>query len=87
MNSAVKTIENVEKGVLVTYSNQRDGKKEVLESDIVLIATGRKPYTTGLGLEDLSIATSEMGKILVDSNWQTNISNILSFNTQPNFTR
>lgn len=78
LNSAVKTIENVKKGVLVTYSNQRDGKKEVLESDVVLIATGRKPYTAGLGLEDLSIATSEMGKVLVDSNWQTNISNIFA---------
>ena len=44
----------------------------------MLIATGRKPYTAGLGLEDLSIATSEMGKVLVDSNWQTNISNIFA---------
>ena len=78
LNSAVNTIENAKKGVLVTYSNQRDGKKEVLESDVVLIATGRKPYTAGLGLEDLSIATSEMGKVLVDSNWQTNISNIFA---------
>eukprot|EP00956_Cyclotella_meneghiniana_P003935 scaffold4738_cov61-Cyclotella_meneghiniana.AAC.1 len=35
--------------------------------DVVLVATGRRPYTEGLGLENLGIQTDRLGRIQVDS--------------------
>ena len=43
---------------------------------MVLIATGRIPNTSNIGLEDLSIKLSQKGQVLVNDEFQTNIPNI-----------
>jgi glutathione reductase (NADPH) len=40
---------------------------EILEADAVLVATGRRPNTAGLGLESAGVATDEVGAITVDA--------------------
>jgi len=47
------------------------GKHDPLEVDAVLIATGRKPKTDGLGLESAGIALGEKGEIPVDEHNRT----------------
>jgi glutathione reductase (NADPH) len=42
------------------------GKLDPIPADVVLIATGRKPKTEGLGLEDAGIELGEKGEIPVD---------------------
>ncbi len=49
------------------------GKAETLEADAVLVAIGRRPYTTGLGLEKAGVAVDKGGRITVDHRFQTNI--------------
>jgi len=39
----------------------------------VLVATGRRPYTDGLGLADLGVAMSERGQIKTDARYATNV--------------
>ncbi len=53
------------------------GKKGTIEcnADIVLLATGRKPFTRGLGLERLGISC-ERGFINVDENYETSVPGI-----------
>jgi len=53
------------------------GKKGTItcEADIVLLATGRKPFTCGLGLEKLGV-TCDRGFIDVDENFETNVPGI-----------
>jgi glutathione reductase (NADPH) len=46
------------------------------ESDVVLFATGREPYTAGLGLETAGVALNERGAVGVDAFSRTNVSNI-----------
>lgn len=46
------------------------------EYDIVLVCVGRKPYTEGLGLENVGIVPDARGKILVNEKLQTNVKNI-----------
>jgi glutathione reductase (NADPH) len=46
------------------------------ESDVVLFATGREPYTAGLGLETAGVALNERGAVAVDAFSRTNVSNI-----------
>lgn len=54
-----------------------DGKKlEDLTADYVLVATGRRPYTSGLGLEKIGIKTDKMGRIDVDDHLATSVSNV-----------
>ena len=43
---------------------------------MVLVATGRKPFTDGLGLEALGIAITAGGQIETDNHYSTNISGI-----------
>jgi dihydrolipoamide dehydrogenase len=52
-----------------------DGKTEKLTAEILLVATGRAPVTTGLGAEALGI-TMEKGYIKVDSLYRTSVPNV-----------
>ena len=47
------------------------GTDEVIEADALLIATGRKPNTAGLGLENAGIALGPNGEIPVDAHNRT----------------
>ncbi|EGD34749.1 dihydrolipoyl dehydrogenase [Capnocytophaga sp. oral taxon 338] len=48
----------------------------VLEGDYCLVATGRRPYTEGLGLEKAGVQLNERGQIAVNEHLQTNVSHI-----------
>ncbi len=45
--------------------------KGQLECDKILVATGRRPYSNGLGLEALGIKTDKAGRVEVDQHYQT----------------
>lgn len=69
-----QTIDRTEKkdGKLVSYTSTG----EVINSDIVLLAMGRKPFTDGLGLESANIEVDERGAIKVDENFRTTCDSI-----------
>jgi glutathione reductase (NADPH) len=48
----------------------------VEETDVVMYATGREPYTAGLGLENVGVALNERGAVVVDKFSKTNVDNI-----------
>ncbi len=50
----------------ITLVVQRDGRNEMIETEQVLVTTGRTPNTDGLGLEELGIVLSSHGAIVVD---------------------
>jgi dihydrolipoamide dehydrogenase len=52
-----------------------DGKTQKLTADLLLVATGRGPVTTGLGAEQAGIAM-EKGYIKVDEMYRTSVANI-----------
>ena len=54
---------------------ERGGKEETLVVDKILVAVGRKPRGTGLGLEDLGV-TVERGFIPTNAQMQTNVPHI-----------
>jgi len=57
-------------------NGEAGGKAETLEADAVLVAIGRRPYTTGLGLEKAGVKVDGGGRITVDHRFQTNIPNV-----------
>jgi dihydrolipoamide dehydrogenase len=52
-----------------------DGKTEKVSADVLLVATGRGPVTTGLGVDTLGIQM-EKGYIKVDEMYRTSVPNI-----------
>ena len=52
------------------------GEKIELNGDYCLVAVGRKPYTDGLGLENVGITTDKAGRIEVDEQLRTAVDNI-----------
>jgi len=54
----------------------KGGDEKTDKFDIVLVATGRKPYTEGLGLENLGIQTDKLGRIEVDEHFKTAVPSI-----------
>jgi dihydrolipoamide dehydrogenase len=63
-----------EKGVDIEAQGA-DGKTQKLSADILLVATGRGPVTTGLGAEELGIQM-EKGYIKVDQMYRTSVPNV-----------
>ena len=49
---------------------------ETLEADLILYATGRRPNTAGLGLENAGVATAPNGAVLVDAWSRTNVEHV-----------
>lgn len=47
-------------------------KKAQLECDVILVSTGRKPFSAGLGLEENGIPKDKLGRVVVDAHFQTN---------------
>ena len=47
-----------------------------LEADVVLVAIGRRPYTAGLGLENIGLETDEKGRLVIDQEYRTKLPHI-----------
>ncbi|WP_109312909.1 dihydrolipoyl dehydrogenase [Ruegeria sp. AU67] len=76
MGAAVQKTEATKTKAKVTYKLRKDDSEHVIEADTVLVATGRKPYSDGLGLEALGVEMTPRGQIKVGADWQTNVAGI-----------
>lgn len=65
-----------EDGVELTVEPSSGGTSSVLNAEVVLVATGRRPYTKNIGLEQLKINTDKLGRVVVNSHFQTNVPSI-----------
>jgi dihydrolipoamide dehydrogenase len=57
--------------LLVTTEAVEGGEPERMKADVVLVAVGRRPYTEGLGLETVNLATDNHGRIEVGGDFST----------------
>src|SRR5690606_27440983 len=72
LGAKVTAVQRTGNGASVTFEPVKGGKAETIEADVVLVATGRKPYTKGLGLEEAGIEVDERGRVKVDRHLRTN---------------
>lgn len=63
-------------GVELSYEDMKDKSTKTIEGDVVLVATGRKPYSDGLGLDELGIEKDKRGFVLVNEHLQTKYPNV-----------
>jgi dihydrolipoamide dehydrogenase len=73
LGAAVQGVDTAKSGATVHYKLRKDDSEASLKADVVLVATGRRPYTAGLGLEALGVAMEPRGQIKVDGHFATNI--------------
>lgn len=64
-------IEKTPTGLVSTCSGGHD-----VESDVVMFALGREPYTEGLGLENAGVALADNGAVKVDAYSRSSVENI-----------
>src|SRR6056297_54073 len=76
MGAAVHTVETLKTKAKVNYKLRKDDSEHQLDADVVLVATGRKPFTEGLGLDSLGVEMTKHGQIKTDDHWQTSVKGI-----------
>ena len=57
---------------------EKDGAKERLEGDHVLVSVGRRPATAGIDAAALGLTLGRRGEILVDDQQRTNLPNVFA---------
>ncbi len=76
LSSKVTGVESTDKGAQVTYEPVAGGDAVTVDADVVLIATGRRPYTDSLGLESIGVKLDRLGRVEVDGHFRTNIDGV-----------
>lgn len=63
-------------GCKVEIEAAAGGDKKTLDCDIVLVSTGRRPFTAGLQLEKAGLSADKFGRIDTNEHWQTAVNHI-----------
>lgn len=59
--------------VKLTVEPSKGGAAAAMEFDVVLVATGRRPFTAGLGLAEAGVKTDKLGRVVVDGAFKTSV--------------
>ena len=78
LNCSVSMIAKEKKGVKVTFEKVGSKEQNELCADVVLVATGRKPFTKNLKLENIGVELNSRGQVETDSNWRTGTKNVFA---------
>jgi len=76
LGAAVQGVKSTKTKATVSYKLKKDDTEATIDADVVLVATGRRPFTNGLGLDEAGVETSDRGQVKIDAHWQTNVKNI-----------
>ncbi|MBC7151675.1 MAG: dihydrolipoyl dehydrogenase [Rhizobium sp.] len=76
LGAKVTGVAKADKGAKVTFEPVKGGEAQTIDADVVLIATGRKPYTEGLGLAEAGVALDGRGRVEIDGHYRTNVAGI-----------
>lgn len=76
VSAKVTGVEKSGKGAKVTFEPVKGGDAVTIDADVVLIATGRKPFTEGLGLAKAGVVMDTRGRVEINNHFQTSIPGI-----------
>ena len=63
---------------IVSLEPENGSRVEEIGCEVVLLAIGRQPFTTGLGLEEVGVRVNARGFIEVDDKFETSVSRIFA---------
>jgi dihydrolipoamide dehydrogenase len=76
LGAAVQGVDVAKGGATVRWTLKKDNSAGSQKADVVLLATGRKPYTAGLGLEALGVEVLPRGQVKTDGHFATTVPGI-----------
>ena len=76
LKSKVTGAKTTKSGVTLSVEPAAGGDAEEIQADVVLVSVGRRPFTQGLGLEDVGVETDKRGFIQVDASYRTNVEGV-----------
>ncbi len=76
LGAKVTGVEKSGKGAKVTYEPVKGGDAATIDAEVVLIATGRKPFTDGLGLAEAGVVMDKRGRVEIDHHFLTSVPGI-----------
>ncbi|MBK8701745.1 MAG: dihydrolipoyl dehydrogenase [Saprospiraceae bacterium] len=76
LSHAVTSVTGGKKDIRLTMTPRNSETPIELTADYCLIAIGRRPYTDGLGLENIGIQTDEKGRISVNEHLMTPVDGV-----------
>ncbi|HET9714708.1 MAG TPA: dihydrolipoyl dehydrogenase [Pseudolabrys sp.] len=76
LSSKVTAVDSGGKRLKAMVESTKGSGSETIETDIVLVAVGRVPYTEGLGLDEVGVKLDARGRVAVDKYYATNIPGI-----------
>jgi dihydrolipoamide dehydrogenase len=76
LSTKVTGAKKTNKGVKLTVEAAAGGAAETIDADVVLVAVGRKPYTEGLGLDEVGVKRDPKGRIATDGHYRTSVPSI-----------
>src|SRR5687767_2712861 len=76
IRTGTKVVSAKRDGDKVSVDIEKDGAKETLEADYVLVSVGRKPSLTGIDAAALGLTMGKRGEIAVDAQMRTNLPNV-----------
>jgi dihydrolipoamide dehydrogenase len=76
LGSKVASVEKAGGALKVSVEPAKGGTADIIETDVVLVAIGRVPFTDGLGLAEAGIALDARKRIIVNGRFETNVSGV-----------
>jgi len=76
LGAKVTGVEKSGAGAKVTFEPVKGGDAATIDAEVVLIATGRKPFTEGLGLAKAGVVMDARGRVEINNHFQTSIPGI-----------
>ena len=76
MGAAVQSVSVKKAKATVSYLKRKKDTQHQVEADVVLVATGRRPFVDGLGLEALGVTLTDRGQIQTDAYYATSVPGI-----------
>ena len=76
LSHSLESVKKVDGKVMLSIKYKDTNSLKQIDAYVVLIAVGRKPNTSGLGLEELGLVTDKHGFIEINNKFETSIKNI-----------
>jgi dihydrolipoamide dehydrogenase len=76
LSSKVVGVEKKSSHLAVSIEPAAGGAAQTIETDVMLVSIGRRPYTDGLGLDTAGVKLDARGRVVTDSHFRTNVEGI-----------
>ncbi len=76
LSTKVVGVEKTGGALLVTVEPSVGGERQAIETDIMLVSIGRRPFVDNLGLEKIGVTLDARGRVATDGHYATNVAGI-----------